>query len=77
VKADTQPHHNDSRQNRKFRDDLRFIVDVISHFAGINGVFAETRQKSGNEGLKQLWLSEGDLGKLLQPRLLFRKPAST
>ena len=47
----------------------RFIVDVISGTSagGINGVFlakALVRNQTMN-GLKSLWLSEGDLGKLL------------
>lgn len=53
----------------------RFIVDVISGTSagGINGVFlakALARNQT-MDGLKQLWLQEGDLGKLLNdPRAL-------
>src|SRR5882724_11007482 len=47
----------------------RFVVDVISGTSagGINGVFLAKAlsRNQGMEGLKQLWLSEGDLGKLL------------
>lgn len=47
----------------------RFVVDILSGTSagGINGVFlakALTRNQT-MEGLKNLWLSEGDLGKLL------------
>src|SRR6266487_320867 len=53
----------------------RFIVDVISGTSagGINGVFLAKAlaRNQDMEGLKKLWLQEGDLGKLLNdPRSL-------
>ena len=50
----------------------RFVVDIISGTSagGINGVFlakALTRNQT-MDGLKNLWLSEGDLGKLLNDK---------
>src|SRR5881398_3736078 len=48
---------------------VRFIVDVISGTSagGINGVFLAKAlaRNQGMDGLKKLWLSEGDLDKLL------------
>ena len=50
----------------------RLIVDIISGTSagGINGVFLAKAlaRDQGMTGLKQLWLSEGDLGKLLNDR---------
>jgi patatin-related protein len=50
----------------------RFVVDVISGTSagGINGVFLAKAlaQDQVMDGLKQLWLSEGDLGKLLNDK---------
>lgn len=47
----------------------RFVVDVISGTSagGINGVFLAKAlaRNQGMKGLKQLWLAEGDLSKLL------------
>ena len=59
--------HGSSGANEVTR--TRFVVDIISGTSagGINGVFlakALTRNQT-MEGLKNLWLSEGDLGKLL------------
>jgi patatin-related protein len=51
---------------------VRFVVDVISGTSagGINGVFLAKAlaRNQGMAGLKQLWLSEGDLGKLLNDK---------
>ena len=51
---------------------VRFIVDVISGTSagGINGVFLAKAlaRNQGMDGLKKLWLSEGDLGKLLNDK---------
>src|SRR5712671_5664863 len=51
---------------------IRFIVDVISGTSagGINGVFLAKAlaRNQGMEGLKKLWLTEGDLGKLLNDK---------
>ncbi len=50
----------------------QFVVDIISGTSagGINGVFlAKALARDQNMvGLKQLWLSEGDLGKLLNDK---------
>src|SRR5207249_10256922 len=50
----------------------QFIVDVISGTSagGINGVFLAKAlaRNQDMEGLKKLWLSEGDLGKLLNDK---------
>jgi patatin-related protein len=51
----------------------RFIVDVISGTSagGINGIFL-SKALANNQalvGLKQMWISEGDLAKLLNDRL--------
>jgi predicted acylesterase/phospholipase RssA len=51
---------------------IRFVVDIISGTSagGINGVFlakALARNQT-MDGLKKLWLSEGDLGKLLNDK---------
>ena len=50
----------------------RFVVDVISGTSagGINGIFLAKAlaRNQGMEGLKKLWLSEGDLGKLLNDK---------
>src|SRR6267378_1510078 len=59
----------------------RFIVDVISGTSagGINGVFlakALARNQT-MEGLKNLWLQEGDLGKLLNDPRALQDLAST
>ena len=47
----------------------RFVVDVISGTSagGINGIFLAKAlaRNQGMEGLKRLWLTEGDLAKLL------------
>jgi patatin-related protein len=51
----------------------RFVVDVISGTSagGINGIFLAKAlaRNQGMEGLKRLWLTEGDLGKLLNDKL--------
>ncbi len=51
----------------------RFIVDVISGTSagGINGIFLSKAlsQNQSLAGLKKLWLSEGDLAKLLNDKL--------
>lgn len=51
---------------------VRFIVDVISGTSagGINGVFLAKAlaRNQGMDGLKKLWLTEGDLGKLLNDK---------
>jgi len=50
----------------------RFVVDVISGTSagGINGIFLAKAlaRNQGMEGLKRLWLTEGDLGKLLNDK---------
>jgi patatin-related protein len=50
----------------------RLVVDIISGTSagGINGVFLAKAlaRDQGMTGLKQLWLSEGDLGKLLNDK---------
>lgn len=50
----------------------RFVVDVISGTSagGINGVFLAKAlaRDQGMDGLKKLWLSEGDLAKLLNDK---------
>jgi patatin-related protein len=50
----------------------RFVVDVISGTSagGINGVFLAKAlaRNQGMGGLKRLWLTEGDLGKLLNDK---------
>lgn len=55
---------------------VRFVVDVISGTSagGINGVFLAKAlaRNQGMTGLKQLWLSEGDLGKLLNDKRSIR-----
>jgi patatin-related protein len=51
----------------------RFVVDVISGTSagGINGIFLAKAlaRNQRMEGLKRLWLTEGDLGKLLNDKL--------
>jgi patatin-related protein len=51
---------------------VRFVVDIISGTSagGINGVFLAKAlaRNQGMDGLKKLWLSEGDLGKLLNDK---------
>src|SRR4030095_13542876 len=51
----------------------RFVVDVISGTSagGINGIFLAKAlaRNQGMEGLKKLWLTEGDLVKLLNDNL--------
>ena len=62
----------DQQAGLELKDDLtrtRFVVDILSGTSagGINGVFlakALARNQTMN-GLKSLWLTEGDLGKLL------------
>src|SRR5262245_22701638 len=51
---------------------IRFVVDIISGTSagGINGVFLAKAlaRNQRMDGLKKLWLSEGDLGKLLNDK---------
>ncbi|HET9857969.1 MAG TPA: patatin-like protein, partial [Chthoniobacterales bacterium] len=61
-------------QSKPTTDEIRtrFIVDVISGTSagGINGVFLAKAlaRNQGMDGLKKLWLTEGDLGKLLNDK---------
>src|SRR2546423_1359459 len=59
----------------------RFVVDVISGTSagGINGVFLAKAlaRNQKMDGLKNLWLEEGDLGKLLNDPRALRDLAST
>ena len=69
--AESHAEGNPEPPNRKpIR--TRFVVDVISGTSagGINGIFlAKTLARNqGMEGLKRLWLTEGDLGKLLNDK---------
>jgi patatin-related protein len=72
---------NREQRKAKLREDTvsttdpirtQFVVDIISGTSagGINGVFlAKALARNQNMGgLKQLWLSEGDLGKLLNDK---------
>jgi patatin-related protein len=73
--ADEQERLNRFRQQSISNTDAirtRLIVDIISGTSagGINGVFLAKAlaRDQGMTGLKQLWLSEGDLGKLLNDK---------
>jgi patatin-related protein len=73
-------HRNRNERDEKLRAPLpttdpirtRFIVDIISGTSagGINGVFLAKAlaRNQGMEGLKKLWLREGDLAKLLNDK---------
>ena len=73
--ADKQERADRFRQQSISNTDpirTRLIVDIISGTSagGINGVFLAKAlaRDQGMTGLKQLWLSEGDLGKLLNDK---------